>query len=219
MSSLASPVLHWEKAKEEARGVPTYVVVPSAGRDCLAGCMMSLLPQADRLFLVKNGPKYDVPLYDPKVVALDRHHGPMNISWWWNAGIDRAKLAAWPAAEWNVLLVNDDIVAPPNLVQSLSDAMRSSKAALACPQLPGRGEWIMGWCFMLRGEAGLRADEQFRWWHGDDDLHQQALQAGGSVRVDGCVPLHLYPGGHDEAMVQVTNADTVRFRFKWGEDA
>ena len=48
---------------------------------------------------------------------------------------------------------------------------------------------------MIRGESGLRADPQFRWWFGDDDLQRQVAALGRKlVCVGGTWVRHLRPG-------------------------
>ena len=92
--------------------------------------------------------------------------------------------------------------------------MRAGTAALAYPAIAGR-EWVTGWCFMLRGETGIRADPQFAWWYSDDDVCLQAKAAGGVARAYGCEVTHLHPGGHDQVMQAHTGADQELYNAKW----
>ena len=204
-------------------GVPAYAVVPSGGRGCLHDCVDSLLPQVDLLYLVQTRRFRLTPR--PGLVCLPQwRNAGLNISRWWNAGIRAAARAAARAGEaagtdgggWDVLVANDDIIAPPGLVAGLSAGMRSDLYALAYCHPPAAGTTtISGWCFMLRGEAGLLADERLKWWYGDDDLEYQARAKGGSISVPGCTVQHLYPGGNDEGMEAQIVADAEYFRAKW----
>ena len=137
----------------------------------------------------------------------------LSIAEWWNLGLGAAAKAADGGAH-DVMVVNDDVIAPPHLAASLSATMRAGPAAAAYPAVPGR-EWITGWCFMLRGEAGIRADPRFRWWYSDDDICLQAKAAGGVARAEGCEVTHLYPGGHDQVMAAHTSADQAVYNAKW----
>ena len=122
---------------------PTFAVIPTKNRpELLADCVESLDGQVHTVIVVDNGSTPPVPLI-PGLVSdlwIIRHDEyPPNISRLWNLGIDQAaKVAAvkgWP--KWNVLVVNDDVVAPPMLVEALSAAMRAEQAQ-ENPQHVGR---------------------------------------------------------------------------------
>ena len=191
--------------------IPSYAVVPSYGRECLGECLEALLPQVGRVFLVQTR-EFEPPVTAANLTCLPWAGGERNISAWWNLGLDAAGEDA--DGPHDVLIINDDAIAPPHLIASLSMAMRAGTAALAYPAIPGR-EWITGWCFMLSGETGLRADPQFPWWYSDDDLCLQAKAAGGVARAHGCQVRHLYPGGHDQVMAAHTGADQELYNAKW----
>ncbi len=196
--------------------IPAYAVVPSDGRDCLLRCLDSLVDQVDSIFLVQTREFAIRP--HPKLICLPWDSSrELNIHEWWNMGIKAAAMTAGDRPEWNVLVVNDDIIAPPRLAFSLSCGMRAGPAALAyCSPPNGHNITpITGWCFMLRGEAGIMADTQFRWWYGDNDIELQARAKGGSAAVPGCQVAHLYPGGHDHLMPEQIRADTELFHKKW----
>jgi GT2 family glycosyltransferase len=80
---------------------------------------------------------------------------------------------------------------------------------------------MSGWAFMLRGESGLRFDEQFEWWYGDSDLERQVRLAGKqTVCVGGCYANHLYPmlSSKDPARLVQAKEDERRFAVKYGLD-
>lgn len=196
--------------------IPVCAVVPSYGRECLKGCLTSLFPQVDALVLVQTR-WFPIELH-PKLFTIPWYllNLELNISEWWNAGIDAAAVM-FGQPEWNVLIVNDDVIAPPDLADALGTAMRREGADLAWPPDPGgrRAGLITGWCFMLRGESGIRADPELRWYHGDDDLYLQAKARGGVISVDGCPVTHLHPGGHDQLMREQIGKDADYFGRKW----
>lgn len=230
---------------------PTYAVVPTMGRECLAGCLDSLLPQVDCLFMIRTEefitPDLD-PRYADKVSFIHDHRRPRNISRWWNTGITASTAYArvFGHREFNVLIVNDDIVAPPHLVGFLDaglrgqhSAVRDSSPLTARPVLAYPDNWppynragfhgtpgqvqlstrISGWCFMLRGEAGITADEQFEWFYGDDDLDWRCRESGGAVMVPDCPVEHLYPNQLTGASAELsarTHVDRQLFAAKWG---
>lgn len=183
--------------------------------------MASLLPQVDRLILIKTE-VYDHPFAnDGRVVSVEDREQPKNISRWWNRGL--AVAARWAdlhaAPSWSVLVANDDIVAPPHLVRSLEGALRSGTSVLAYPAQPDRGcDKITGFCFMVRGESGLRADEAMEWWYGDDDLLLTAREQGGAVCVPDCAVEHHYPSKLTFESVELserTHRDREIFLAKW----
>jgi glycosyltransferase involved in cell wall biosynthesis len=218
--------------------VPTFVVVPTKDRPgYLNDCVTSLTGQAELIIVVDNGSTPPVRADRPSTLLIRHVEYPPNISRLWNLGIDEA---AQIAAEngltaWNVLVVNDDVIAPPNLVEVLSAAMRAEAAACAYPDQFEVGrrvlhtravpvltvERICGYAFMLRGEAGMRADEGFVWWFGDDDIDWRARQAGGSLLVPGVRVEHRAPDVQtraDPILSEQTNADHRTWVAKWGYD-
>lgn len=230
---------------------PTFAVVPSLGRECLAGCLESLLPQVDVLFLVRTA-EFEVPAVDPqyadRLSFFDDFKSPKNISRWWNEGMTAATAYAkiLGHVQYNVLVVNDDVVAPPHLAEALDAGLRGGHQAVKAVAPPGArpvlaypDNWppynratyhgtpggvqlstrISGWCFMLRGEAGIFADERFEWFYGDDDLDWTARARGGAVMVPGCAVEHLFPNQLTAASAELsarTHVDRNAFQAKWG---
>lgn len=202
--------------------IPVYAVVPSYGRECTRECLNSLIGQVDLLFLIQTK-QFPIPPH-PKLVCLPWDSSrELNISQWWNMGIEAAAEKAGDRAEWNVIVANDDIIAPPDLSASLSKALRAGSADLsylrrpgpAPPPLPDHDGIITGWCFMLRGESGIMADPQFHWWWGDIDIELQARHRGGIAIAEDCQVQHLSPGGHDRYMGPRISRDYGLFREKW----
>lgn len=211
----------------------TYAVVPSFGRECLDGCLESLVDQVDLLFLVRTSEEFTVPdIGGGKIVAIDDADPPKNIQRWWNLGIAAAAAYAKAAGQeqWNVLVTNDDIIACPHLTETLDREMRATTAVLAYPNAfddrrvlltqPNAdvSTRITGWCFMLRGESGLKTDEQFEWWYGDNDLDFTARLSGGALCVPGCAVVHLSPGETTSASAELTartHVDRQLFLAKW----
>jgi glycosyltransferase involved in cell wall biosynthesis len=219
--------------------VPTVVVVPTKNRPrYLADCVRSLDGQAHSIMIVDNGSRprllpFPDMLSDLWIIPHDEY--PPNISRLWNLGIDQAARVAevrgWDV--WNVLVVNDDIVAPLELVDTLSAAMRATSAVCAYPDQFDVGrrilhteahpvltaERICGYCFMLRGEASVRADEDFVWWFGDDTIDWVSRQRGGSLLVPGVKVEHRAPDIQtraDPVLSEQTNADHKTWIAKWG---
>jgi hypothetical protein len=217
---------------------PIYAVLPTKGRDCLRPCLEALLPQVDLVFMVKTG---SAPVFaedHPKVVVIEDLEQPLNISRWWNRGLhaarDTAKLAG--HAEWDVLVVNDDVIAPGHLTTSLRSALRGTREhaggyvypgvspALVCPNQDSH-VWhlatdyrdpnkLCGYCFLLPGERGLETDERLVWWYGDTLLDMDARVTGGTLFVPGCRVEHLHPSQYTVDSPELT-AQTERDRHTY----
>lgn len=211
--------------------IPTWVVVPSNGRPFLEQCIESLRNQVDKIIIVQNGGE-DFYIKDEKIIFVPDTGTDLNISRWWNIGIDFVENNI-GTESWNTLVVNDDIIACHNLVESLSRELRMTTAVLAYPNQfdnhrflhrnPGPIDLhhrITGYCYMLRGETKMRLDETMVWWYSDDNLDWECRVAGGSLLVPWCKVQHRAPDGtflvHPELHVQAAN-DRKTFVKKWGK--
>lgn len=202
----------------------------------LANCIESLRGQVEKVVVVNTSPKGGQVWWgDEFVVEIPCYVSPTNppnISYWWNLGMDCADVLAEGANEWNVLVVNDDIIAPTNLAQQLSDVMRASSAVLASPDMHGHrylfqdenspmaiDTRLTGFAWMLRGERGIRVDESLKWWWSDTDLEMRARREGGVVLVPGCQVQHLDPNGYTERVPELSyqaGLDRETYIGKWG---
>lgn len=210
--------------------IPTYAVIPTAGRPCLHDCIAAVRDQVDRIVLVVNSGYNGTEIRDA-IVMRDRDPAP-NISRWWNIGLDtiaRRRTEAPETNRWNVLVINDDTVMDPGSVAVLTDGLRRYPGAqLAYPgdterllTSPGPDR-ITGWCFALRGEGGLRMDEELVWWTNDNAADYSARLSGGTVVVPGVGYQHLHPNGYTVARPDLTEQagrDMARFVEKWGQPA
>jgi len=225
--------------------IPTFAVMPSFGRPCFEQAMKSVIPQVHHTYVIATEPFEFTPGDYVDVLADFRR--PKNIQRWWNRGIDAAAHHAslLGASAWNVLVLNDDVISCPQLVRMLSgalrrgvlegypaDEIRGETPVLAYPdnhvgdryalnKAPGPVDLttrISGWCFMIKGESGLRTDEQFEWWYGDDDLDWTARTQGGALMVPGCAVEHLSPGETTSRSAELTartHIDRQLFERKW----
>lgn len=206
---------------------PTYAVVASKHRRAMLTRLVDqLAPQCEDVFVYDNG-------YQPPLEAAQNAHGwPLHRMW--NNGLTCA--AEHADGPHNTLIINDDVDASPDLVALLAGALRASDQNLiAYPSdhvppgtwvevPPGEdlaGQMMTGWCFMLRGETGLRVDEQFEWWYGDSDLERVARAMGGKVVAVGAGAKHLDPMRstltNPDRLAQAKD-DEKRFAAKWDLD-
>jgi hypothetical protein len=132
----------------------------------------------------------DVPLRDGCHVVED--FGEINIHRWWNAGIDYAQARG----ATHVLVINDDVLLDETTIPALLDGMEG-RAAIGSPGAGGifegdLPEWrvLNGACWLLDLSTGLRADERYRWWYGDNDIDWRARTQHGGVASIRCFFLH-----------------------------
>jgi GT2 family glycosyltransferase len=184
------------------------------------------LGEADQVLIYDNGSEVQFPGSVLRVGAT--------IHEMWNEGLRTAAAAA-DARPHNVAVLNNDLVLGPGFLRGLGEGLRRDERSwLACPDWDGLGvgrgsvrpishhdgHHISGFAFMVRGEVGLRFDEQFVWWYGDTDLQYQVEASGQQVVcVGGVTCEHLEPGWSTDAspvLKAAAEVDGVRFRAKWG---
>lgn len=215
-------------------------VIPTRNRHILTHqCITSIAPQVDDVIIVDN---LSDPAYKPSKSVGARMHvirvdvDPPNISQFWNIGIAIADNIAEQnnASEYDIAILNSDVLVPPMWMSRMSRLMRQTTAILAYPDQFGGSlnklhteakpvslyERITGYAYVLRGETGLRLDESMKWWYSDDDLDWTAREKGGSLLVTGCRVEHFEPNGSMNARPELheqANRDRETFIKKWGK--
>lgn len=218
--------------------IPAFAVITTRNRHELLAQAIASLEHDVHVVIVDNAS-------DPPVSIGPSMHGrsvlryeewPPNLSHAWNLGLNRVSDIAQRAdlAEWDVAVLNDDIVLPPRWLSTLSDAMRAERrVGLAhvdltrtvgeplVNRIPGPVPLetrITGYAFLLRGEAEMRFDETLRWWYGDDDMDWRCRAAGGVMRVPYQPVVHFHPSEstnkHAELGAQA-GIDRETFAAKW----
>lgn len=220
-------------------GIYRAAVIPARDRhDMLADCIRSVIDQVDTVIVIDNlsNPPVDIDPWHGKVRCVWAPLDPPNISTLWNIGLVLAdtQAARNNAAGWDVAVLNSDVVVPPGWAGGLSAAMRATTAVLAYPDQHGGTEQILhtkagpidlrqritGYAYMLRGEAGLRLDEDLAWWFGDDDIDWRAREHGGALLVPGLAVEHRCPNistNERPALQQQAGRDRTTFQAKWGQ--
>lgn len=105
----------------------------------------------------------------------------LNIYKWWNMGIDTAQAGGAS----HVAVLNDDVQLIGDPLNRIYDLM--GNATIGQPRM----ETICGYCFVINVDHGLRADESYTWWYGDNDLYERAEKLHGVEKID-CDVRHLH---------------------------
>lgn len=222
--------------------IPTWAVIPTKNRRQLVlDLIESLRDQVDTVVVVDNNDSQDLITEvvspttftsAPQILNVWHPGYPPNLSELYNIGMDCAATLLRSEPEWNLVLLNDDVVCPPGWAKSLSDALRASQAVMAYTDRLGRStetlytqpptspyETCMVAACMLKGETGIRFDEDFKWWYGDTDLDHRCRREGGVLAVPGKMPDHLHPSAQtvaDPNLTAQTHRDRETFARKWG---
>jgi len=150
------------------------LVIPTAGhRDHLLDAILEAagLP-ADHVVITTNSPGYS-----RGDCTLVRDHGPLNIHRWWNLGIDVLERLGLRYAT----VLNDDVTITPDSLPAMRRALRTTGATLAHPGPAGS---LAGHAWTLDLTHGIRPDQTYRWWYGDDQLHHDAKHHGhGAIAI------------------------------------
>lgn len=171
----------------------------------------------------------------PGLHIVEDNEQPPNLSRLWNIGLNLVENMV-KSDEWDVAVLNDDIVVDPSWLRSLSDTLRESKAAVAYgdqfnrnlkePQLFTEAKPISlfdrmcGYAHVARGELGVRFDESMRWWYSDDDYDWTCRELSGSLLVPGHAVVHHTPGESTSASVELSTQagiDRETFYKKWNK--
>lgn len=228
-----------------------YAVIPTHNRPDELAALLDSIPPNVHVLVIDNTSDPAVNLTLPlrflgRRIEIKRdEEQPPNLSRLWNIGLDWAArldeygndvMPEYGSADYAVAILNDDVVLSPGLLELLARELDKHQADVAFPgpadtrclvnrthPFPGTELRLTGWCFMVRGSFGVRADERLRWWCGDDDIQAAAVRYGrGSVRVELSAGqeaqlIHRYPDQSTTGVLrEQTDKDMATFVKKWG---
>lgn len=130
----------------------------------------------------------DVPVPDwlPERAHVITERGDgINIQRWWNLGIDYLTARGCD----HVAVLSDDVVIDSGTLPALSAALDTG-ATLAVPVTPGFNPMF---AFMLNVSHGVRGDESYAWWYGDNQIWSDAEAAHGTVATPHAFARHIHP--------------------------
>lgn len=209
-----------------AGGAPVnlWLTVPTAGRDTLPGMIDSCGVPRDRIVVVATAPGITVPDGCWRI----NDFADLNIHRWWNTGIDACAVEG----ATHVAVVNDDVTFAPHVLPRLATRMTKSGATLGTLSYiyddtdpvtdPDAGMCLTGSAWVLDVTSGLRPDESYRWWYGDNDLDMRARRDHNGtlrIRVTADEFVHHHP---DVYTTTVTGMDTLialdgqAYMERWG---
>jgi len=225
--------------------VPRYAIVPTHNRpERLLSLVASLGEQCDYIVVLDNAsdPAVDEQALQSAAIArvkvISDPEQPPNLSRFWNvmfdhvAGLATATGGAGETPPWDVAVFNDDSIVPAGWYDTVATALREHPTAVVAHtgDNPIREPYLLTdfnfprslrmapHAFVVRGEAGLRADESMRFWFFDDDFSRLAIKAGGVLGVPGPVAVNaLATQSTIGALAEQTERDRETFVAKWGE--
>lgn len=198
-----------------------YAVIPTRNRQAdLRACLDSLHGQVDHVIIIDNGTEPPLQGRDYRyggmaVIIIRDSEQPPNLSRLWNVGIKATqRIEGWEGpvddtpvyeAGYHIAIINDDTIIPPGWMDTIVEKMERWQASAGCisphvhgePKLSRRPpisvfDRLVGWAFVLNGWDGILANEELRWWYGDNDLDMKARQLGGTLLMPGQPPLNRY---------------------------
>lgn len=201
-----------------------FAVIPTYNRPKELMALINQLRYQDvspeRILVIDNSDR--IKFVDPLTCyKFDRDPAP-HIYTMWNDGLAWAyrdsHLGDGEYLDHCVAILNDDIIIPNNFVDRMTEVMTNFQPTIAFPNQSGQRVSLFnkqpgtvdlshrtaGYCFVVNGNSGIRLDEDFKWWYGDDDLDWRARSDySGTYLVQDVTVQHLYPN-------QSTNASPER---------
>ena len=136
------------------------------------------------------------------MLAAGPHQPDWSLYRLWNNGVT---YAIEHGADY-ICVINDDVTILPGAVLTMASVLAAHpEVGVVYPDyrrstslgpdvnwqpVPTEGTWgrrgMSGWCFMFRADLGVRFDEEYRLWYGDDAF-EEAVRAKGLLvaRIDG----------------------------------
>jgi len=226
--------------------VARYAVIPTHNRPIeLTRLVAQLRHDVDVIIIVDNAsdPPVDVASVvtdDAKVVRAQIIHvvrvdeQPPNLYRLWNVGVDvvNERVETARHKQWDVAIFNDDAIIPDGWFDAVAHGLRAHGVVIASTPTIHETQHdrvltstdsrnfnmrLCPWAFIMRGEVGLRADEQFHWWYGDNDLEWRARDLGGIALLRGPVIINEHANATTTgALAEQAGRDGETFIAKWG---
>jgi hypothetical protein len=192
----------------------TFAVIPTRTERKTLWPLIDVLLEAGVIPVIVRTWEHAKPV--PGAIELDGWD-KMSITYWWNLGIDYVTKTM-PNAP--VLVLNDDLGMSVEMVNELLDELKDNDLIWSKNYGPYVYSPFSGACFGLRAGT-IRLDEQFVWWHGDDDLYHRAKEAGLRLKETKVEPIHVRTTDYENWGTTMFADDIPRdgalFASRWGE--
>jgi hypothetical protein len=181
-----------------------WFVVPIGKRQkYIPQLLESLAVHKGKIVFVNNYVEYEK--YDG--VHHIEDFGDLNISRWWNVGIDYCL----NNGASHVFILNDDISFSDSFIDDMMTTLINNNSAI-CSATGGGGS-----AFVMDLKYNLRADEELKWWCGDGDIFRQAYESAGFcwhndptfLQLESTVLTYSTPG-----LLEIANKDIQTYRKK-----
>ena len=200
-----------------------YCVIPTRGdrSELLEALVSNAAESPQRAIIIATAPDIKTPANTLRIEDF----GPRNIQRWWNQGID----LAFELGATSIAVLNDDVHISRESLQEMSRLLHETDATLATPgsefalfrNSTPQMRRLCGFAWMLNPTHGLRPDESFHWYFGDDALEIRARREFRGLVTVPVAFKHIYPGhstvGSPDLMKQIKR-DEALFRRKYPLD-
>lgn len=148
------------------------LVIPTRGDhpELLAALITNSGLPNDLIVVTSNNPDYQ----HPHQTTLIYDHGPINIHRWWNLGLTILEHLGCTYAT----VLNDDTEIDTHTLRHMREALQVTGATLSHPGPPGA---TPGHAWTLNLQHGIRPDQNYSWWYGDNQLYEDAHHKGHGV--------------------------------------
>ena len=201
-----------------------FMTVPTAGArpELLDALIFDCGLPRDHIVIVATRP--DIELPNGVIVIEDLE--PPNIQRWWRRGIEEAVRRG----ATRVAVLNDDIRLAADTLPALQEALERTGAVIASPSRPEfrtglhKGRLIpyeprlWGSLWVVKADVGLRPDERYVWWYGDNDLDIRARRDHGGVVLVDVEYEHLHPSegtSSNSVLMAQTDLDARTFEAQY----
>lgn len=200
--------------------------------------LRDILPQVDMVLVFDNASEPPIHDYIPKSLPKDKYWvvrdstQPPNLARFWNICLDQIHMLA--SEPYFVAVLTDDVRIPEGWFDAVTEAMDKFGAAAGC-STPWENRYsepilktapdndimnrMFGPAYILRGESGIRANENLHWWWNDTDMDWKARGAGGMVVIPTHTVTNLFPNASTVGVLaERAGIDRQEFAAFWGSN-
>jgi hypothetical protein len=143
--------------------------------------------------------------------------------------LDRVAEYCGDADRWDIAILNDDSIVPAGWFDACANALREHPTAQVAHTEPTTprlltepvnevGNRMCPHAFVVRGEAGQRADESMMWWYFDTDWDLTARRNGGVLSVKGPRVVNSLANSTTRGpLAEQAAKDHATFEAKWSK--